>query len=776
MGKQKKKGKKKKKAPEVPPNPAEVAALEKARAFAARVRAIELQNPYGYSRETALDSYRSGQRPDPPPGLRSAWGSPFPSSPHEQSEEEDEENKDNEDNEGDEDDEDDKDDEDDENDEGNTEDEQRHVWNGAGAAERQRLGRLHLLGPRYDVDRRRREARDKIVKNIYTVRALRDFKGVRANLHKEEPDPLDRPEPLLGRPLLTPKKGHISRSTPLLSPLREALGRPSTSPSARHSSSYSNFRLSPHPRSGQKADSRAVLGPASASVKKCSLAPSGRSALFSGGDPARGGGMLALLRSPHLDRGEVRALHLNGFNAGVGLRSLPECQFRPHDVQETHSDDPASMLPSDNSVFRNESVQPPGVAVDGDLRSSGSESVLSRNDKGILMQIMSKCRRLRTLEVAGLKACVRNESVRQLGMCPHLKTVDISGANVSPHALLEGLNRCPMIAHLILRSCPSLFDDGTNGIGAGALFLRALLRKKSLRLVNLSENATLTDHIIVEAIPVMPGQEGEDEVAVRVAVAGEKREEALPKKSPGVQVVASCDWTHLNLSRCPRIGDAGLGLLLPSCPKLCELKLSGCDQASLTDRTFESLGTSCVAERKRYLKKLDISGLNQLRAGAGLLSMLRNCTNLEVLSISGLGLEGNLNSACLTAITLLPRLDSLDVSGSSRFISTKFLYALVVRNGDVGEHQGLSGSIRVLNVTGCRCVNEGVIRSLKKCKDRLTVVWSPPVPPRLKPLAPLVGFQVAARGRKTGNKKGKKKKKKKKKKVKKKGKKKKKKK
>ena len=130
--------------------------------------------------------------------------------------------------------------------------------------------------------------------------------------------------------------------------------------------------------------------------------------------------MLALLRSPHLDRSEIRALHLNGFNSGVGLCSLPHCQFRQHNI-EINKDRYSQLSPRKSVNF--ESDVSPSVA--------GAESVLSRDDKGILMQIMSKCRSLRTLEVAGLKSCVRDEAVRQLGMCPHLKTVDISEANVS---------------------------------------------------------------------------------------------------------------------------------------------------------------------------------------------------------------------------------------------------------------------------------------------------------------------------------------------------------
>eukprot|EP00946_MAST-07B_sp_MAST-7B-sp1_P003345 g3345.t1 len=650
--------KKKKKSPKKaipPPDPAKVAALAASRAYAARVRAIELQNPYGTTHETALDAYRNGSRPE---GMLEGL------LPHEEEEEEEEERQ--------------------KGRGGERRFRQETVFNGA--AERQRLARLHLLGPRFDVNRKYKRKNDKTVSTIYNVHSLRDFR--RADVLPEK-----SPE----------SEDETSMSSPsLLAPLRGALGRPSTSP-VKHSLSHTSLHLLKHPRSEQKADLRAVLGSASAAVKKCSLAPSGRSALFSGGDPdSGGGGMLAFLRSPHLDHGEVRALHLNEFNAGVG-------QFNQYEAGED------SLL------------------TDG-ARSAGSESVLGRNDKCILMQIMSKCRSLQTLEVAGLKTCVRNEAVRQLGMCPHLKTVDISKAEVSPQSLLEGLNHCPMIAHLILRSCSSLFNDGANGIGAGAKFFRALMRKKSLRLINLSEISTLSDRVVVDAMKMEP--------------------------------TASCGWTHLDLSRCPNLGDVGLGLLLPSCPKLCELKLSGCDQASLTDKSFESLGTSCVEQRKNYLKKLDISGLNQLQAGTGLLSTLKNCTSLEVLSLSGLGLEGNLNSACLTAITLLPRLDSLDVSGSSRFVSTKFLYALVMRNGEVGEHQGLSGSIRVLNVTGCRAVNEEVIRSLKKCKAGLTVVWSPPIPPRIKPLAPVGRFKVSPKkkgGKKRGKKRGKKKKKKKKK-------------
>ena len=184
-------------------------------------------------------------------------------------------------------------------------------------------------------------------------------------------------------------------------------------------------------------------------------------------------------------------------------------------------------------------------------------------------------------------------------MCPHLKTVDISRAEVSPQSLLEGLNHCPMIAHLILRSCSSLFNDGANGIGAGAKFFRALMRKKSLRLINLSEIPTLSDRVVVDAM----------------------------KKEP----TASCGWTHLDLSRCPNLGDVGLGLLLPKCPKLCELKLSGCDQASLTDKSFESLGTSGAAqdlpEEARHIWS------ESLHAGTGLLSTLKNCTSLSSVSV-----------------------------------------------------------------------------------------------------------------------------------------------
>ena len=80
-----------------------------------------------------------------------------------------------------------------------------------------------------------------------------------------------------------------------------------------------------------------------------------------------GRGYVSIFAEPHLDHGEVRALHLNEFNAGVG-------QF-------------------------NQQMKRRQPSTDGGARSAGSESVLGRNDKCILMQIMSKCRSLQTLKL-----------------------------------------------------------------------------------------------------------------------------------------------------------------------------------------------------------------------------------------------------------------------------------------------------------------------------------------------------------------------------------------
>ena len=63
-------------------------------------------------------------------------------------------------------------------------------------------------------------------------------------------------------------------------------------------------------------------------------------------------------------------------------------------------------------------------------------------------------------------------------------------------------------------------------------------------------------------------------------------------------------------------------------------------------------------------------------------------------------------------------------------------------------------------MTGCRLAEE-VIRSLKK-QGEFTVVWSPPIPPRIKPLVPVGGFKMSPK-KKGGKKKRKKEEKKKKK-------------
>ena len=206
---------KKLEAPVPPPDPVKARALAAARAFAARVRAVELKNPYGSAPlERTLEAYRNGGRPD----LRPA--SSYTSSPHEErgtefyGDSNSEEDYDDDDNR-----------EGGEGYEDNKEDRKddigipkhgTYMWNGADGADRHRLSRLHLLGPRFDADHSRRGARDKIVKNIYNVRALQDFRRARVYPHALEQEHRDITESSVDGPQFTP--------------LRMALGRPSTSP------------------------------------------------------------------------------------------------------------------------------------------------------------------------------------------------------------------------------------------------------------------------------------------------------------------------------------------------------------------------------------------------------------------------------------------------------------------------------------------------------------------------------------------------------------------
>ncbi len=424
--------------------------------------------------------------------------------------------------------------------------------------------------------------------------------------------------------------------------------------------------LSPSPSpSPSHHGQRAVLGAPSVLRKSC-LGASGKSPLF-----AARNGLHGFLRSPHLDRGEVHSIHLNSFASQVN-----------------------------NKVVRHD-------------------------DKQLLFDVASKCHRLRTLEVAGLRTAVRDEFVTSLGMCPHLQHLDISQTSASARALVMGINKLPMLSTLVCRNCDRLFSEASVEEGADwrCVLLYTLLRKRSVRRVDLSGNTDLCDAILVGGVallnPPTPSSDLEPQEAAAPA------EESPPSAAAGETIVTTptaasnffptprleATWKALDLGRCNTLTDAGTMALIDVLPCLEEVRLLGVDTPGVTDASLTLLGKRAG----RRLKKLDITGMSQLQ-GRGLHAVVEACPNIASLHISGLDRMRGLPSVTLVSITRgLPNLDSLDVAGNPAAITPKFIFALIDR----------VPTLRCLNIVGCPKMTTDLVEEVQKTKPGLHITYSP---------------------------------------------------
>ena len=405
---------------------------------------------------------------------------------------------------------------------------------------------------------------------------------------------------------------------------------------------------------------RAVLGAPAGALVKSSLGPSGKSPLFAARD-----GLHGFLRSPHLDRGEVHSIHLNSFS------------------------------------------------------SRANNKVVRHDDKQLLFDVASKCHRLRTLEVAGLRTAVRDEFIKSLGMCPHLQHLDISQTSASARALVEGINKLPMLSALVCRNCDRLFSEasGEEQVDWRCVLLYTLLRKRSVRRVDLSSNTGLCDRILVGGAtllnPLKPSlkKEKQDVVASSDPPPPPAVATGTVDKTSATMPQLQGTWKALDLSHCNALTDAGTMALFDVLPCLEDVRLLGVDTPGVTDASLILLGNRVG----RRLGKLDITGMNQLK-GRGLNAVVEACPNLISLHCSGLDRVQGLPSTTLVSITrCLPKLGSLDVAGNPIAITPKFIFALIDR----------VPTLRCLNIVGCPKLTTDVVEALQKTKPQLHITYSP---------------------------------------------------
>ena len=447
---------------------------------------------------------------------------------------------------------------------------------------------------------------------------------------------------------------------------------------------------------------------------KTSLAPSGRSALFT----KPNNGLQEYLRSHNLIKEDVHSVHLNNFNNG--------------------------------NVNR----------------------VMNQDDQNILLSVVAKCRRLRTLEVAGLQVAVRDSLIGQLPvLTPLLSVLDISRTMVSATSFLKCVQRLPLLSKLTCQNCKHLFNHDIQS----TKLLHCLTKHGSLREIDFSNNNELTDFswgfgnkeekkIIVpefefsfsEPIPIKEDQtEGlvattqtataaEATTATAAVTAATAATTAFNSQNEETKKLGGIiRWTFFDVSYNEQMTDASMVPLLSRMPHLENINIANMANIKLTDQCLHVISNTA----NKRLVKIDISGNRQFN-GQGLASVIEKCLELKTVAVSGLHPEHGLTSTCLHHLTHLPNLSMLDISGNKNAVGAKFLFALLDR----------CKTIRCMNLNGIQEVNLDMILQMKKIQEDLIVTWNKS-PPERRPNRVFVASVKPDKKKKKG--KGKKKKKKK---------------
>ena len=442
-------------------------------------------------------------------------------------------------------------------------------------------------------------------------------------------------------------------------------------------------------------------------LQRTSLAPAGRSALFT--KPQNG--LHSYLRSHNLIKEDVHSLHLNNFSNG--------------NVQR----------------------------------------VLDEDNESVLLSVVAKCRRLRTLEVAGMGVSVKDALIVNLPkLSPLLCVLDISQTQVTALRLLQCIKKLPLLSTLTCQNCPHLFKDTPKA----RLLLQKLLIHGALRVVDISNNMELNDETwidssvnnvdnVVVAITTVcqefaktdgGGDDGDivggDSIECRVGggSCGRSGSGSGSVKWKGERIVK---WTSFDVSYNENMTDVSMVRILRRMPFLETCRMLSMPQSTLTDQVLRTISETSF----KSLTKLDISGCSQFK-GHGLESVVQSCTKLRSLSVSGLHPAVGFSSSCLHHLTHLPQLSVLDVAGNKGLITAKFLFALLDR----------CKTIRCINLTGVSAVNLDMVLQMQRLCENLVVTWRAP-PPERPPLRQFVAT-VKPDGKKKkgkGKKKGKKKKK-----------------
>lgn len=265
--------------------------------------------------------------------------------------------------------------------------------------------------------------------------------------------------------------------------------------------------------------------------------------------------------------------------------------------------------------------------------------------------------RLVHINLSGL-ATATNQAMRIIGTrCPKVEHLNVTWCN---NIDTKGIR-------YVVEGCPNLKDLRAGEVRGWDDFevMKMLFERNNLERLILTNCDSLTDDAFTT---FLEGVDGEyDYLTGRVIVPPRRLKHLDLTRCRGLTDAGVKKLAHnvpllegLQLSKCHAITDDALADVLPTLPMLTHLDLE--ELAELSNNTLQSLAASPCT---KYLQHLSISYCESL-GDAGMLPVLKNCTNLRSLDMDNTRVSDLVLTECAAAVRTRNRMSGRGVHAKQR--------------------------------------------------------------------------------------------------------------